>query len=177
MELGAHDPDRSGNRWYVVRTHPHREQRARSQLDHQGFHTFLPVHQRTVRHARQFRTAVAAFFPQYLFVHLDIGHDPWWRINSTMGVSRLIMAGQVPNPVPSGVVESFQAICDQNGVLSRESRVRPGESVRITTGPFAGLVGTLAQLDGDRRVTVLLDILGNQTVIAVSPLRIGLVSA
>ncbi len=43
-----------------------------------------------------------------------------------------------------------------------------GQSIKVTAGPFADLVGTLERLDEQERVRVLLDILGGKTPVAAS---------
>ena len=37
-----------------------------------------------------------AFFPGYLFVHLDLEKDRWQKINSTIGVNKIISFGSYP---------------------------------------------------------------------------------
>jgi len=166
-----------GARWYAVHTQPHREMRAATNLKNQDFSVFLPRHRKTVRHARQFRTLEAPLFPRYLFVRLAIGRDRWRCVNSTHGVSQLIMEGEAPKPVPPGVVDEMQAIAEPSGLLALDPRLRPGQQVRITTGPFTGLVGKLLTLDDNQRVNVLLNILGTPTRVAVAAQRIGLLPA
>jgi len=162
-------------RWYAVFTQPHRETRAATHLRYQGFRTFLPLHRKTVRHARQFRTIRAPFLPRYLFVELTIGRDRWRSVNGTFGVTSLIMEHDRPKPVPFGVVEALAERVDAAGMLSMDPRLVPGQTVRIVTGPFAGLVGKLAALSERDRVNVLLDIMGRR--VAVAATRVGLVSA
>ncbi len=164
-------------RWYAVHTRPHHETRAAANLKSQGFGVFLPLHRKTVRHARQFRTVAAPLFPRYLFVRLAVGHDRWRCVNSTHGVSHLIMEGEVPKPVPPGVIDEMQAMADAAGLLALDPRLRPGQQVRIVTGPFTGLVGSLLALDDNQRVNVLLNILGTPKRVAVAAHRIGLVPA
>jgi transcription elongation factor/antiterminator RfaH len=168
---------RLSDRWYVVHTRPHGERRAAANLRRQDFRVFLPRHRKTVRHARQFRTVEAPFFPRYLFVRMAVGRDRWRSVNGTFGVSQLVMQGDLPKPVPSGVVEALLAIADRDGLLALDPSLRPGQSVRVVTGPFTGLAGKLVTLDERQRVQVLIDILGNPTPVAVEVSRIGLVPA
>lgn len=162
-------------RWSVVYTQPHRERRAHAHLQNQGFRSFLPLLRKTVRHARQFRVQLAPLFPRYLFVELMIGRDRWTSIRGTFGVSHLMMDGEQPRAVPAGVVETLLEMSDATGLMTLDASLKPGQPVRITTGPFAGLVGKLASLDDDGRVRVLLDVLG--TDVLVSAARVGLVPA
>jgi transcriptional antiterminator RfaH len=46
--------------------------------------------------------------------------------------------------------------------------LKPGDQVRLTSGPFADFLGTIEAIAPDRRVWVLLEIMGGQTRVAVS---------
>jgi transcriptional antiterminator RfaH len=164
-----------GARWCVVYTQPHRELRATAHLKNQRFSVFLPLHRKTVRHGRQFRAALAPLFPRYLFVEILVSRDQWSSIRGTYGVSHLIMDGDQPRAVPRGIVESLLRITDERGIVHLDETMRPGQTVRITTGPFAGLIGELASLDADGRVQVLLNVLGKEVVARGK--RVGLVPA
>jgi transcriptional antiterminator RfaH len=152
-------------RWYAAHTLPHREASAEAQLSFQSFETFLPAHMKTVRHARRFTTKRAPFFPRYLFVRLNLARERWRAVNGTAGVASLIMEGDLPKPVPAGVVESLLAIADASGLLSFAPLIRPGQNVRILTGPFAERVGRLIEADDQDRVQVLLDAMGASVVV------------
>ena len=107
-----------GERWFVVFTLPHQEKRAQTQLENQSYRTFLPKREKTVRHARKLTTVVAPFFPRYMFIILDPEHDQWRPVNGTLGVSRLVMQGERPNPVPPGIVETLVASTGPDGLLA-----------------------------------------------------------
>ena len=143
-----------------MHTLPHREFGAMKQLEFQGYHSFLPTHWKTVRHARRFRTVKAPFFPRYLFVRMDLALDRWRTVNGTMGVSRLVMAGDMPMPVPRGVVETLSEFSAADGVLSFASAMRPGQRVRVISGPLADRIGEIVHADDKERVQLLLDVMG-----------------
>lgn len=148
------------NRWYAVHTLPHREFGAAQQLEFQGYRTFLPTHQKTVRHARRFRTVRAPFFPRYLFVRLSLTLQRWRPINGTFGVAGLVMAVDKPMPVPHGVVEALEALTDPGGMLSFAPQLQVGQKARVLTGPFADRIGELVHTDDRNRVHILLDVMG-----------------
>ena len=102
-------PALAGNeRWFLVHALPKCEAKAELRLKAQGFCCYMPLFEKTVRHARKLRTVRAPLFPRYLFVILDLARDSWSPIRSTIGVSRLFtdQAGR-PVAVPVGVVESL----------------------------------------------------------------------
>jgi transcription elongation factor/antiterminator RfaH len=157
-----------GVRWFAVNAQAQRELRAMRQLENQGYHVYLPQRLKTVRRSRKLVTVVAPFFPRYLFITLDLSRDQWRAINSTFGVSALVMAGERPQPVPPGVVEAMVAATDDNGLLSFERSLKVGATVRLLAGPFAEQLGVLERLDDGGRVRVLLDIMGGAVPVQVA---------
>jgi len=156
-------------RWYVVHTQPHNEERADANLRRQGFATYLPRFQRTRRHARRTETVVRPLFPRYLFVAIDLTRDRWRAIHSTFGVSHLVQAGDEPLSVPLGVVEEIRAREDGAGLvkLGLPPGIVPGSPVRLIDGIFQDAKGVLERVADDRRVAVLLELLGREVRVFV----------
>jgi transcriptional antiterminator RfaH len=111
-------------------------------------------------------TIEAAFFPRYLFIVLDLARHQWRSVNGTIGVSRLVMRGDEPQPVPRGVVEALIEAADARGILQLGSKLRLGEPVRLMAGPFAEQIAILDKLDDSGRVQVLLHILGRPVAVS-----------
>ena len=154
-------------RWFLVHTLPRSETQAQMHLAWQGFSTHVPLVLKTVRHARKLRTVRAPMFPRYLFVILDLGRDRWLSIRSTVGVSSLFICGDRPIPVPVGIVEAIIERTDESNLTRLDDGLATGQPVRILTGPFADLVGTLERLDEAGRVRVLLDMMGTAVPVAL----------
>jgi transcription elongation factor/antiterminator RfaH len=153
-------------RWYAVHTLPFAEARAERQLQRQEFRTFQPKRYKTIRHARKLSTIEAPFFPRYLFIVLDLDRHQWRSVNGTFGVSRLVMHGDQPHPVPRGVVEALIEAADARGILQLGRKLQLGERVRLLAGPFAEQIAILERLDDSGRVQVLLHILGRQAAVS-----------
>jgi transcription antitermination factor NusG len=152
----------AGERWHVVHTLPFAEKRAQAQLENQGFRSFLPKRPKTIRHARKLSTVIAPFFPRYMFVVLDLNRDRWRSVNGTFGVSSLVMSGELPCPVPRGIVESMIALADTDGLLDLRADLKVGAPVRLAAGPFAEQLAVLDRMDDSGRIRVLLDMLGRK---------------
>ena len=154
-------------RWFLVHTRPKSERKAELHLGAQGFKTYFPQLQKTIRHARQLRTVQAALFPRYLFVRLNLERDRWLSVRNTVGVSHVVAHRDGrPVPVPLGIVESL--IEHSEGDLTRlDTELVKGQLVRILSGPFTDFVGTLERLDGAGRVKVLLDMMGTAVPISL----------
>ncbi len=165
----------AGSRWYVVHTQPNREARADLNLRRQGFSTYLPRYVRRRRHARRHEMVARPLFPRYLFVALDPARDRWRAIHSTFGVNHLVLAGEEPLPVPDGVVDEIRARENGDGFvkLGLPAGIGPGSQVRLIDGVFADATGVLERIADDRRVAILLELLGREVRVFVSPAYIG----
>jgi transcription elongation factor/antiterminator RfaH len=155
--MSAMNVDRSPQGWFVVRVQTNREATAQSHLQQQGLEVFNPVIQRTVRHARQFRTSQKSVFPGYMFVRFDLETQQWRRINGTRGVVCLVTMSGAPVGVPVRVMTSLMA---HYGAQVLRPQFAVGDRIRLMGGPFTDLIGTLSALDPKGRIEVLLEILG-----------------
>jgi transcriptional antiterminator RfaH len=159
------------DRWYVVHTHAHCETKAATHLRRQGYTVYLPRLQKKIRHARRAGVALKALFPRYLFVRMDVGRAPWRAIRSTIGVAGLVSICDHPAPVPPGIIEQIQASEDADGIVRLRSadHFRSGQLVEITDGALDGLQGLVEATTDEERVTLLLNLLGREIRVCVSP--------
>ena len=162
-----------GRRWYVAETLSRSEKLAQYHLERQGFTCFCPRFRATRRHARRTTTTLTPLFPGYIFVSFSRDHDRWQSINSTIGARRLVGGERGPVPMPLEVMEALFARCGEGEVDCVIPDVKPGDQVRITSGPFANCVAAIEALDGKGRVRVLLDILGSCKSLTVEKRAIG----
>jgi len=167
----SHPPE-DGPRWYLVRALTGRETFAVEQLERQGFVTFLPKQPRTIRHARRLTVRLAAYFPGYLFVQLDMTRQRWRSINGTLGVACLVGPAERPSPVPKGVVEALIVAADARGVLDGPP-LQAGQQVRIIAGAFADRLAIIDRLDDAGRVRVLLDIVSGRVPVTIGRDMLG----
>ena len=151
-----------GERWFAVNTQPFAEARAQQNLENQGFRAFMPRRRKMLRHARKLIPVAAPLFPRYLLIAFDPRRDQWLKVNGTFGVSRLVMSGDAPHPVPRGVVEALIAATVDGGIVDLAARLHAGSPVRVMAGPFADRLAILEQLDAAGRACILTDILGRQ---------------
>lgn len=156
--------------WFLVHTKPRQEKCALENLRHQGYQCYLP----TIPSERLCHGSLAVsdepLFPRYLFIRLGQGDSAksWAPIRSTRGVSRLVCFGNEPARVGDGLVESLRI--QEASVQSEPERLfKPGERVRLTEAPFAGIEGVFQIADGERRVMVLIEILSKPVAVRAAP--------
>jgi transcriptional antiterminator RfaH len=155
-------------RWYVVRSQPHAERRARENLERQGFDAWLPLCRRRRRHARKMEIVLRPLFPRYLFVAIDLDTTPWRAMLSTFGVANVIQGPAGPVPVPDPVIEGLRARADEAGVLDLEPlALQAGAKVRVTAGPFTDVEGIFQARTDAERVAILLTLMGRAVRVTV----------
>ncbi|TCS70997.1 transcriptional antiterminator RfaH [Sulfuritortus calidifontis] len=155
--------------WYLIHTKPRQEHCALQNLEQQGYECYLPLI--AVEKLRQGRLAMVEepLFPRYLFIRLEEGASGkgWGPIRSTRGVSRLVSFGNEPARLDDRLVEQIRT---HEGRRQPQPLFTPGERVRVTQGPFAGLEAIYQMREGENRVMVLIELLSK-------PVRLGLAPA
>jgi transcriptional antiterminator RfaH len=166
--------DRAGyqRRWFAARARPKQEELALVNLDRQGFEAFLPRIRRppSAKAKRSPKLSLAPLFPGYVFVAVDVGRERWRAINSTLGILYLVQFGNLPAPLPEGLVERMRTLSDAQGLLAPHGGLQLGQTAKIVGGAFDGWVGQVHSLaDSQQRVVLLIDLLSRATTIAVPP--------
>lgn len=161
--------DRTGDTWYLLQLKPGRWKIAASNLARQGVETFLPLRRMERRRLGRVQRVSEPAFPGYMFAHFDPEQLRWRSLNSTYGVSKIVMLeADRPAPVPTGLVEELRLRCDEAGYLKAMDDLKPGDRARIASGPFADLTCKIDKLSGGDMVRVLLALMG-QTVAVTLP--------
>jgi transcriptional antiterminator RfaH len=156
--------------WHLVHTKPRQEKFALENLQRQGYQCYLPTLPSEKLHQGILMVTDEPLFPRYLFIRLGQGDSAksWAPIRSTKGVSRLVSFGVEPARVDDGLIELLRA--HEASVQTEPERLfKPGERVRLTEAPFAGIEGIYQMADGERRVMVLIELLSKQVRVHVAP--------
>jgi transcriptional antiterminator RfaH len=160
-------PDTERATWFLAQFKPNSHNIAARNLTRQGFRTFLPLQEETRRSRGRFTTQLRPLFPGYLFVALHIAAGHWRAVNATHGITRLVSLGKEPTPVPQDLVTELMQRHDAAGRLIAERQLQPGDPVIVTKGPFASFAATIESIAPDRRVYVLMDLMGAKTKVQV----------
>ena len=154
-------------KWYLAQCKPNATHIAVRNLDNQGFASFLPLQEGTKRKGRGFHHQIRPLFPGYLFVQLDTTEGPWRRINSTRGIARLVRLGAEPSVVPDAIIANLMQRCDEMGIIQDAGALEAGDQAQVTQGPFSGFVATIANIEANARIYILLDIMGQSTKVSI----------
>ena len=154
--------------WYLVQFRKNSHLLAQKNLNRQKFKTFLPLQDYTSRSGPKFLTRTKPLFPGYMFVSIELDLVPWYKINNTRGVSRIICEDGKPKKVPQEIVHCLMSRCDLLGKLLPSTTLERGDPVVVAFGALADFVATVETIDSDERIWVLMDIMGHSTKVQLN---------
>ena len=158
------------SKWFLGYTKSREENRAKRNLENQGFEIFLPL----IAYEKMNQCtsiSLETMFPRYLFIKINVERDNWTRIKSTRGVSHLVVFGQKLAEVPNQVVEFLKTGADENGIFRQKITRREfqkGEKLIIKKGALEGKEATFVSKTSKERVNILLRFV-NHLIIAEIP--------
>jgi len=149
----------------VVAANPHCERIALEHLRRQNFGAYCPSVTRRVRHARRSCDVQRPLFPGYLFVRMHIRY--WRPILSTVGVRSILRCGEKLSLLSDSFIQALRER-ELNGVICLPDHpFEVGQKVRITGGPFDGLVATIISMNEKDRLSVLMELLRRSVKVSV----------
>jgi transcriptional antiterminator RfaH len=145
----------SDRRWWVLYTKVHQEKAIARQLFGRQVPFYLPLVEKTSVSRGRRNTSRIPAFAGYVFL---FGNDDE-RIASleTNRVSRVIPV-EDKDRLSHDLRQGHRMICSGEP-LTVESRLLPGDRVRVRSGPLMGLEGTVLRRHGGMRLLVSIDFL------------------
>jgi len=156
--------------WIVVKSKPHQDQIALSNLENQGYEFFQPKFETTRRVKNKFKIVTKPVFPNYIFIAINYSKQNWRKISNTRGISRIIVFGQEVPIIRNELIEELKHRFASNQDSEEIHPVRIGMEAKITNGPFNQFIGKIDQIDNNKRTWILLDFLGTQRRVSINNL-------
>lgn len=154
--------------WFAVLTKPRCEAVAVQHLIRQGFVCLLPKARHQRRNARGMQATIEPLFPRYVFLHARADGWTLGPVRSTRGVSGVVRFGGQAAHVPASVIEQIRSRMGEDDCVRLDApECRPGDPVRITEGPLAGMRAIFDCASGPERVRLLMEILGERVAVVV----------
>ncbi|MDA9277867.1 KOW motif-containing protein [Amylibacter sp.] len=154
--------------WFILQFKPNSHHQAAKNLIQQGFEIFLPLNSITTRKLSRFVNTSKPLFPGYMFIRFDREESDWHKINNTYGVSRLITFNSCLKSIPANFVNNLMKRYDSSGKLLPVKKLKKGDLVKVSKGPFANFIATVEKYEDDQRIWVLMDLMGRKTKIHTS---------
>ena len=148
LEEIAHEP--SERRWWAVYTKSRQEKSLARQLIGQGVPFYLPLIPRSSLIGGRRVTSHLPLFGSYLFLFAT--EEERILALNTKRISNLIVAPRTAEMTCD--LRNVQTLIDSGTPLTVESRLSPGQRVRVKSGALQGLEGTVLSRRGEDRLLV-----------------------
>ena len=146
--------------WFAVYTNPRSEKKAYAELLSKGITAYLPLQRTLKQWSDRKKWVEEPLFRSYLFVHIP--QSQYFEVLNTFGIVRYVTFEGKAVPVPQKQIDAIRYYLDEQGnpADGPESALEPGSKVEIIRGPLRGLTGVLVEHQGQKRVRIEIEALG-----------------
>lgn len=172
--------------FFVVHTYSGYEQRVKDNLESRVealdahdriYEIIIPTDEVTEFKRGKKQTVQKKFLPGYVLVRMEMDDDTWGVVRNTPAVTGFVgPPGTKPVPLSLREVAETLKIPETLAPPAEEEEQVPaerqvpeidlevGETVRVTTGPFADFTGTIAEINLDQsKLRVMVSVFGRET--------------
>jgi transcriptional antiterminator NusG len=159
--------------WFVIHTYAGYENKVKTNLgsriqsmnvEDRVFEVVIPMED--VMEIKQGKKQIVQkkVFPGYLLVRMYLDDDAWRAVRETPGVTGFVGSGAKPVPLSDREVDKILQVKPEQKKLKPRLEFEEGESVRVTSGPFANFTGSISEINVDQsKLKVLVNIFGRET--------------
>jgi transcriptional antiterminator RfaH len=147
--------EQSQRRWLVAYTKPRQEKALSRELFRQQTPFYLPLVKKILYSPRRRRVSHTPLFSGYVFLFATEAER--LRVLTTNRILRVIRVEDASRLVSD--LRQFHQLIALDAPLTVESRLLPGDRVRVRQGPLAGVEGTVLHRRGKSRLLVSIDFL------------------
>ena len=171
-EEEAKEAKKNQKRWYIVHTYSGYENKVKVNLEkrieymNMGDKIFrIEVPQKTVVQMKggKKQEKEEKVFPGYVLVEMIMDEDSWYVVRHTSGVTKFV--GSVKKPIPVKESEIKRILHRTSSQVEKvELDVKPGDKVRIISGPFADFDADIIEVYPDKsKLRANVSIFGRET--------------
>ncbi len=173
--------DESEKHWFVIHTYSGHEDRVKKNLEQRMklmdsgddiSQVIVPTEDEVEVRSGQRRTVAKKILPGYVLVQMKMSDESWNIVRNTSGVTGFVGSWNKPVPLRE---EEVDQILKQMAAETPRVKVgfKPGQSVRVTDGPFADFVGIVDEISaGKGKVKVFLSLFGRETPVELDFLQV-----
>ena len=153
--------------WLIARTKPNQEKKAELNLINQGFRAYLPRLKRKKLRNNVWVDVKELLFSGYIFIEISEFDIKITKINSTYGVSRLLIdsSSLKPHIISDDVINYIKSRII--GGLSDLDQLTKYDKVEVTSGNTNQLSGVFLEKCSNKRSKVLINILKKDRIVFV----------
>ena len=172
--------------WFVLNAQSGHEKKVKANLenivkntnlDDSVFEIVIPTDEVVEIRSGKKVTVEKKTFPGYILVRMDMNDKAWYELRNAPSVIGFVGSGKSAIALSRREVERILGTNEEVEVKKDSPKFKPdfevGETVRVTTGPFADFNGIIEEINLDQsKVTVLVNIFGRETPVELGFLDI-----
>jgi transcriptional antiterminator NusG len=166
----------SERRWYIVQTYAGYENRVKANLEQriatmgmedEIFSVLVPVEERVFVKDGKSKKVTRKLYPSYVLVEMRLNDQSWYVVRHTPGVTGFVGAGNHPIPLSEKEVkEIMNKIGKDQSKPKIEMNLKPGDIVKVKSGPFEGQVGPVVEIVPEKgKVKFTVTVFGRETIV------------
>ena len=114
------------------------------------------------------RTSYIPLFPGYVFV--NAGAEQRRRALQSNCISKTLEIADYNDVLTD--LRNVRLLVESNAPLTQEARIQPGQRVRVISGPFSGVEGTVLSRRGEERLLVSVQFLQQGASVAIEDFQV-----
>ena len=174
-------------RWYILHTYSGQEERVQKNLDQRIqsldmqdriLKVVIPREEEIVLKDGKRTAEQKKVFPGYILVQMALDDDSWHAVRNTPGVTGFVSSEDEqdkrakPIPLDDKEVDSILHQLE-SGPPKVTVGFQKGETVRISSGPFADFIGSVSEIDVSKgKIRVLVSFFGRETPVELDFLQV-----
>ena len=125
------------------------------------------------------KTVKMNLFPSYIIIELELDNNTQYMVQSIQGVVKFIGEGNDPHPLRKSEVERLLGVVNNEDAQPKiEVPYVNGDSVRIKEGPFKDFIGTVDEVNSEKRkLKAMVSVFGRSTPVELGFNQVEAVTA
>lgn len=154
--------DSEKKNWYAIYTRSRAEKKVFERLEEAGFEAFLPLMTKWKQWSDRNKKVSVPLINSYVFVHVEE-----YKLGKTLAVFGTVMILKhlgVPAIVKDYEIENLRILTESEAKIEKiesSKSIKVGDEIEIDNGPFWGLKGKCAEVQGKKSVVVEFDTFGD----------------
>ncbi|TMP45716.1 transcription/translation regulatory transformer protein RfaH [Pseudoalteromonas citrea] len=170
MQLQENIDEMGSKQWFLVSCKSKQESRAHLNFTNQCIVSYYPTVE-VAKISKGKRTVKnEALFPGYIFVYLDPSSYLASKVKNTLGVYGYVNYAGRPQVVPDSLISDLK---EKSRLIIDES-IQTGAKVVICDGVYKNIEGIFMQVEGDKRYTILIELLNQSCELSLNNTNVAL---
>ncbi len=159
--------------WFVIHTYSGYENKVRANLEKRVdnmnmkekiFKVIVPEEEVVEYKDGKKKIVKKKVFPGYVVVNMILEDDSWYVVRNTPGVTGFVGPASKPIPLEQEEIDNILKRASGEGQPRIRVHFVPGQTLRVKSGPFQGMIGMVQDVMIDRgKLRMLLSIFGRET--------------